>query len=268
MLNIEFLQSQNLPHVDPVANPVQFITPDDVFKSLRRMKNKKAAGPSGVATDMLKAAPDICSKTTADLMNTIIREGNVPADWSDSIIVSLFKGKGDVLDPNKYYRLKLTDQVPKVIEKRVESIIHKTVKIDETQFGFCLGQETTDPSLTLYSFKRSIPRNPGNCIWHLSIWKRPLIECLERYYGGLFVLLMSEWLVKVVQAMYVGARSRTHVNGSFSEEFKVKVGVHQGSVLSPLLFIIALQALSREFHIGCSWEMLYINDLVKCLKAL
>ena len=135
MLNIEFLRSQNLPHVDPVAGPVQFITPDDVFKSLRRMKNKKAAGPSGVATDMLKAAPDICSKTTADLMNTIIREGNVPADWSDSIIVSLFKGKGDVLDPNKYYRLKLTDQVPKVIEKRVESIIHKTVKIDETQLA-------------------------------------------------------------------------------------------------------------------------------------
>ena len=36
-----------------------------------------------------------------------------------------------------------------------------------------------------------------------------------------------EWLVKVVQAMYVGTRSRTHLNSSFSEEFEVKVGVHQ-----------------------------------------
>ena len=32
--------------------------------------------------------------------------------------------------------------------------------------------------------------------------------------------------------------------------FEVKVGVHQGSVLSPLLFIIVLDALSREFRAG------------------
>ena len=43
----------------------------------------------------------------ADLMNTIIHEGKVLADWSDSIIVSLFKGKGDALDWNNYHGLKL-----------------------------------------------------------------------------------------------------------------------------------------------------------------
>ena len=36
--------------------------------------------------------------------------------------------------------------------------------------------------------------------------------------------------------MYVGARSRTNVNISFSVEFEVKIGVQQRSVLSPLLF--------------------------------
>ena len=61
--------------------------------------------------------------------------------------------------------------------------------------------------------------------------------------------------------MYVGARSRTRVNSSFSEEFEVKVGVHQGSVLSPLVLIIVLEALSL-FRAGCPWEMLYADDLV------
>ena len=73
---------------------------------------------------------------------------------------------------------------------------------------------------------------------------------------------VPEWLVKVVHAMYVGARSRTRVKSSFSEEFEFKVGVHQGLVLSPLLFIIALEALSCEFRVGCPWEMLYADDLV------
>ena len=42
----------------------------------------------------------------------------------------------------------------------------------------------------------------------------------------------------------------------------MKVEVHQGSVLSPLLFIIVLEALSREFRAGVPWEDLYADDLV------
>ena len=50
--------------------------------------------------------------------------------------------------------------------------------------------------------------------------------------------------------------------GTPSEKFGVGVGVHQGSVLSPLLFIIVLEALSGEFRTGCPWELLYIDDLM------
>ena len=42
----------------------------------------------------------------------------------------------------------------------------------------------------------------------------------------------------------------------------MKVGLHQGSVLSPLLFILILEALSRKFRTGCRWELLYADDLV------
>ena len=53
---------------------------------------------------------------------------------------------------------------------------------------------------------------------------------------------VEEWTVRLVQGMYANARSR--VGDGYSEEFEVKVGVHQGSILSPLLFIIVLEALS------------------------
>ena len=42
-------------------------------------------------------------------------------------------------------------------------------------------------------------------------------------------------------------------------EFGVRVGVHQRSVLSPLLFIIVLESLSREFCTGCPWDDLMIS---------
>ena len=139
LFNIEFPWSQNLPHVYPAPGPTQFITPDDILKSLRRMKNRKVDGPSRVFAEMLKASLYICSKIIADLMNAIIREWKVPVDWSDTIIVSFFKGKRDGLDRNNYRGLKLTDRALKVIEKVVANIIHETVNIDERQFGFCLG---------------------------------------------------------------------------------------------------------------------------------
>ena len=48
----------------------------------------------------------------------------------------------------------------------------------------------------------------------------------------------------------------------------MKVSVHQGSVLSPLLFIIVLEALSQEFHSGVPWEDLYADDLVIIAESL
>ena len=64
-----------------------------------------------------------------------------------------------------------------------------------------------------------------------------------------------------VQAMYKNNRSRVRVNDTYTDDFEVKVGVHQGSVLSPLLFVIVLEALSYEFQTGCPWELLYADDL-------
>ena len=73
---------------------------------------------------------------------------------------------------------------------------------------------------------------------------------------------IDEWLVRLVQSMYKDVRSRVRVGDGYSEEFGVGVGVHQGSVLSLLLFIIVLEALSREFCTGCPWELLYADDLM------
>ena len=58
------------------------------------------------------------------------------------------------------------------------------------------------------------------------------------------------------------------VSTTLTDSFDVKVGVHQGSVLSPLLFIIVLEALSREFRIGCPWELFYADDLVIIAETL
>ena len=81
---------------------------------------------------------------------------------------------------------------------------------------------------------------------------------------------VEEWIVWLVQGMYANAQSHIRVGEGYSGEFEVKVSVHQGSVFSPLLFIIVLEALSWEFCSGVPSEDLYANDLIiaESLEAL
>ena len=75
-------------------------------------------------------------------------------------------------------------------------------------------------------------------------------------------------MIRVVQSMYRNTKSQVRINSTFSDDFLVKVGLHQGSVLSPLLFIIVLEALSREIRSGCPEELLYADDLALVSETL
>jgi len=73
---------------------------------------------------------------------------------------------------------------------------------------------------------------------------------------------VDEWLITVIKAIYADTSTMVKLNGGVSRGFGVKVGIHQGSVLSSLLFIIVLEALSRRFRGGLPMELLFADDLV------
>ena len=54
---------------------------------------------------------------------------------------------------------------------------------------------------------------------------------------------VEEWLVSAVMSMYTGAKTVVRTVYGNSNGFEVKVGMHQGSALSPLLFLMVMEAL-------------------------
>ena len=69
-------------------------------------------------------------------------------------------------------------------------------------------------------------------------------------------------MVKIVQSsVYRNARSHGRVNGTFSDDFLAQVGLHQTSVLHPLLRIIVLEALSRNIRSWCPEELPYADNM-------
>ena len=73
---------------------------------------------------------------------------------------------------------------------------------------------------------------------------------------------LSKVIVRAVMSLYDGAKTRVRVGSAYSEEFEVKVGVHQGSVQSPLLFAIVVDVITENARRGVVNELLYADELV------
>ena len=79
---------------------------------------------------------------------------------------------------------------------------------------------------------------------------------------------VGEWIFSVVTAMYENCKSAVSIGGFTGGAFTVKVGVHPGSILSPLLFIIVMDQLSKVFNVGLPWELLFADDLALMASSL
>ena len=108
----------------------------EITKVIAKMASGKAVEPSSIVAEMLKLVGRAGADEVHDLVENIISEGCIPTDWQESFIVSLYKGKGDVLNRGNYRGLKLIEQVMKVLERVVEGLIRQTVELGEMQCGF------------------------------------------------------------------------------------------------------------------------------------
>ena len=71
-----------------------------------------------------------------------------------------------------------------------------------------------------------------------------------------------------VMSLYKGCKTAALVDRELSSSFSVKVGVHQGSALSPLLFIMVMDVLTEDVRDGSLMELLYADDLALCGESL
>ena len=264
LLNVEFdWPSNSLPVIAPIAGPPPGVSASQVRKALSKMKSGRAAGPSGITAELLKATGNAGVECIRQLAEAVFCCGVIPSDWEESFILNLYKGKGEALDRGNYRGLKLTDQVMKLLERILDPIIRLMVDIDQMQFGFVPGRGTTDAIFIVRQLQEKyIASNRRLYFAFVDLEKAFDRVPRQVLWWALRSLGVEEWAVRVIQGMYANARSRVRVNGLYSEEFNVGVGVHQGSVLSPLLFILVLEALSRNFRTGAPWELLYADDLV------
>ena len=143
----------------------------------------------------------------------------------------------------------------KMFEKIVERRLRKLITVNNMQFGFSPGKGTTDAVFIIQQLQEK----------HIEVHK-DLEKAYDRVprdlvYWCLRGRVVPEKLVRLVEATYHGASTVVRTTHGRTDEFPIKVGLHQGSGLSPFLFIVVLDVISEEFRCGLPCELLFADDL-------
>ena len=113
------------------------------------MKRHKAPGLSRLTAEMIQATDSIGTQRLLDLCNGSVKEGCIPEDRKSSVVLPIYKWKGDPMECGSYRGIKLLEHAMKVVERIFEHRIRQQIEIDDRQFGFMKGKGTTDAIFTV-----------------------------------------------------------------------------------------------------------------------
>ena len=251
-----------------VEGPVEKVVRDEIVEAIQSMKSGKATGTSDVSVEIIVASGEIGVKVMMELCQRVVDGGGMPDEWKTSVIVPIFKGKGNVMSCGSYRVVKLLEHAMKIVERVLERPIRTQVNLNEMQFGFMRGKGTVDAILIVRRMQEEYQKKDKKlymCFVDMEkAFDRVPRKVMEWFISGLFMRKngLSEVIVRAVMSLYDGAKTRVRVGSAYSEEFEVKVGVHQGSVLSPLLFAIVVDVTTENARRDVVNELLYADDLV------
>jgi len=86
-----------------------------------------------------------------------VKEGCIPEDWKSSVVLPIYKEKGDPMESGFYSRIKLFEHAIKVVERIFEHRTWQQIDIDDMQFGFMKGKGTTDTIFILRQKQKNFP---------------------------------------------------------------------------------------------------------------
>ncbi len=97
------------------------ISGEEVRKDLRRMKGGKAEGPDKIPVEAWRSLGEMAVGWLTRLFNGILEGERMPNEWRKSVLVPIFKNKGDVQSCSNYRGIKLLSHTMKIWERVVET---------------------------------------------------------------------------------------------------------------------------------------------------
>jgi hypothetical protein len=226
------------------------------------MKGGKAMGPDGIPIEVWRILGNITIVWLTKLFNLIFRSNKMPDEWWQSILVPIFKNKGDVQSCTNYREIKVMSHTMKICERIIEHRLRGVTNITKNQFGFMPGRSTMeavllirklmwrsreqkkDMHMVFIDLEKAYDKVPRNVMW----WALQKHKVSSKY-----ITLNKDLYYNVV----------THVPTSDRDnnDFRINIRLHHGLALSPYLFALVMDEVTRDIQGGIPWCMLFADNV-------
>ena len=143
MMNEENNRDPRTEKPEVVNEEVNCVSREEVKNALRWMKKGKAVGPDELQVEVWKCMGKMGIKFLTRLFNRLLVGERMPKEWR-SVLIPIYKNKGDAQCCGNYRGIKLMSHTIKVWERIIETRLRDRVEISKQQYGFMPGKETTD----------------------------------------------------------------------------------------------------------------------------
>ena len=261
--NIDFTSTDQENYNDP-------FTINELENSISEL-SFTAPGPDGILNEILSHLPTDSKILLLQIFNTIWQDGTFPDEWRKAIIIPIPKPGKNHQDPSNYRPIALTSCLCKLIEKMVNKrllwYLETEEKLSRYQCGFRKSRSTLDHLVRLETFIREAFINKEHVtavFFYLekafdTTWKHGILK-------DLYELGLKGNLPNFIKSFLNFRSFQVKVGSHLSEFHEQEEGVPQGSVLSPILFEIKINSITKMLkeNIDCS---LYVDDFLICYRS-
>ena len=246
------------------------ISVKDVYDQLVKLDSDSSLDILNMDCKLLKLGAEILAPSITSLFNSSVETGRIPNDWKYARVTPIYKGKGDKNMHGNYRPISVLCHISKILEREIQTQLmeyltdHALVNID--QFAFLKSHSTqtclhrlVDDWLEAMDDDEII----GACFLDIqkcfdTINHKLLLQKLA-YYGINDNEL--QWFTN-----YLHERQQSvFCNGMLSKPEQIDIGVPQGSILGPILFLLYVNDLSQHIPNGsCN---MYADDVAVYLSG-
>ena len=263
---------ENPPEIEPASEDLEInLEPPslkEIEAAIKKLRNNKAAGPDGIPGDIIKGSIDSSAKALKGLFHWVWTTEIFPQDWKEGHIVKLPK-KGNLQQCGNHRGITLLSVPGKVFNRVILERLKNGLdtKLRDEQAGFRKGKSCADQIATLRIIvEQSLEWNSPLYINFIDFEKafdsvdRESLWKLLRHFG------VPQKLTDLISKMYENTTARVIHSGELSDAFDIRTGVRQGCLLSPFLFLLAVDYIMKRStegrNNGIQWTLVsQLNDL-------
>jgi ribonuclease HI len=225
----------------------------ELESAINQLKNGSAPGEDDISYEIIKHLPTSSHRLLLKILNQSWNQGIVPKKWKHSIVLPLLKAGKDPSQISSYRPISLTSSLSKLLEKiitnRLEWFLNQNQILSPNQTGFRKNRSTLDQIIRLQDEINKFIQNKGHTLGLFLdfekafdlLWHSGLLSKLRKIglYGNIF-----NWIKDFI----TGRTIQVKIGQELSSSYPIENGTAQGSIISPLLFLIMINDLAENIN--------------------